>query len=105
MYKHENTAQIGDIIKAFDFKPMADREDIFLIGKVIDKGMIMHPTYNTPMYAGFTVEIIAERDGYTKGETAYVPFETSFMEYDERVQLIVTEEEIQTLIEFELEAA
>jgi len=103
MYKFENTANIGDIIKAFDFRPMSDREDSFLVGKVIDKGMVMHPHYNTPMYAGYTVEVLVERDGYKKFETAYVPFETDFMEYDERVQRVITAEEIEMLIAVENE--
>ena len=107
MYKFENTAQIGDIIKAFDFQPMPDRDDYYLIGKVVDKGMIKHPVHGFDMYYGYTVEIIGQNEdnGYTKGETAYVPYEIDFMEYDERVQLIVTEQEIATLIEYELEAA
>ena len=99
MYKFENTAKIGEVIKAFDFKPMEGREDSFLVGKVVDKGMINHPVFNVPVYAGYTVEILVERDGYKKGETAYVPFETDFMEYDERVECIITLEDLELLKE------
>ena len=104
MLKFENTAQIGDIIKAFDFKPMpeemkADYPDRFLVGRVIDKGEVKHPEYGVVMYNGFTVEILVERDGYTKGEVAYVPFEVSMMEYDERVECLITAEECEILAE------
>ena len=104
MLKFENTAQIGDVIKSFDFKPMpeemkVDYPDRFLVGRVVDKGMIKHPHYGCDMYAGFTVEVLVERDGYVKGETAYVPFEVSMMEYDERVTRILTAEEIEILAE------
>lgn len=90
MLKFENAANVGDVIKAFDFKPMSDRPDMFMVGRVIDKGMIKHPVHGFDMYMGFTVEITdqGEKNRYTIGETAYVPFETDFMEYDERVQLL-----------------
>lgn len=90
MYKFENTANVGDTIKAFDFKPMSDRPDMFMVGKVIDKGMIKHPVHGFDMYMGYTIEITgqSEGNGYDLGEIAYVPFETDFMEYDERVELI-----------------
>lgn len=103
MLKFENTAQVGDVIKAYDFKPMpeemkADYPDCFLVGRVVDKGDI-HLPGGPLMYRGYTVEILVERDGYTKYETAYVPFEVSMMEYDERVSVVVTKEEIEILAE------
>lgn len=87
MFKFENTANIGETIKAFDFQPMADRPDMFLVGRVIDKGMIKHPAHGFDMYMGYTVEIVAqgEDNNYDIGETAYVPFEVDFCEYDNRV--------------------
>jgi len=90
MLKFENTAQIGDIIKAYDFEPMEGRPDMFMVGKVIDKGMIKHPVYDVDMYMGYTIEITDKSKGnsYVECETAYVPFEVDFMEYDERVTLV-----------------
>lgn len=104
MLKFEALANVGDVIKAYDFKPMAeemkaDYPDRFLVGRVVDKGDIVHPEYGVVMYRGYTVEILVERDGYTKYETAYVPFEVSMMEYDERVSVVVTKEEIEILAE------
>lgn len=100
MLKFENTAKVGDIIKAYDFMPMTDRTDMFMSGKVIEKGMIKHPVYGHNMYEGYTIEIMGmgEENRYTKGEIAYVPFETDFMEYDERIQLVATAEEIELVL-------
>ena len=43
------------------------------------------------MYAGYTIEITedsGEFEGGRVGDVGYVPLETDFMEYDERVQVI-----------------
>ena len=79
MLKYESVAEIGDVIKAFDFEPMADREECFLIGKVTAKGRTEYG------YDAFTVEVL-ESPGFEVrvGATMYVPFE-SFMDYDGRV--------------------
>ena len=99
--KFETLANTGDMIKAYDFMPMSDRPDMFLVGRVVEKGMIKHPVHGFDMYMGYTVEIVdqSEENGYTIGETAYVPFETDFMEYDERVQLVATKEELASVTE------
>jgi hypothetical protein len=101
MLKFENLANVGDMIKAFDFKPMADRPDYFLTGIVLDKGMIKHPVHGFDMYMAYTVKIVGqgEDNQYEIGEIAYVPFETDFMEYDERVQLVATKEEVEMVME------
>jgi len=93
MLKFETLANLGDTIKSFDFMPMSDRPDMFLVGRVIDKGMIKHPVHGFDLYEGYTVEITAqgEDNRYTIGEIAYVPFEVDFMEYDERVALVEME--------------
>ena len=55
------------------------------------KGMIKHPVHGFEMYAGYTIEI-TEDSGKTTGgrvgDVGYVPFETDFMEYDERVEVV-----------------
>lgn len=82
MLKYENVAKIGDTIKAFDFEPMEGRPDMFLIGKVIDKGI----TENG--YAAFTVEVTESPEHEKRvGATMFVPFE-SFMDYEGRVTLV-----------------
>jgi hypothetical protein len=86
MFKHEATAQVGDRIRSYDFQGMPEHIE----GTVIAKGWIKHPTYGTDMYKGYTIRI--EKDtlgkGYRVGDLGYVPFETSFMEYDGRVELV-----------------
>jgi hypothetical protein len=99
MLKFENTANIGDIIKAFDFKPMEGRPNMFMSGKVIEKGMIKHPIHGFDMYMGYTIEIVgqSENNGYKKGEIAYIPFEVDFMEYDDRVSLVASVADLELL--------
>ena len=79
MLKFENTAQVGDYIKAFDFQPMPDRPDSFVSGRVIDKGM----------FEGVAAYKVAvhEDSVFTDGSRleVIVPFQVSFMEYDTRV--------------------
>ena len=98
MLKFEKLANVGDVIKAFDFKPMPDREDSYLIGRVVAKG----PIYAKPfpeadrevhICDGYTVYVIDSRSGnaaYDMNRVAtevYVPFEVDFMEWDGRVEL------------------
>jgi hypothetical protein len=90
MLKFESIANVGDVIKAFDFEPMPGRPDRFISGVVIDKGPIKHPQHDVTMFDGYTIEILETDKGSQtrKGEIGYVPFEVSFMEYDERVTVI-----------------
>lgn len=88
MLKFENVAKVGDIIRAYDFKPCAGRDDAFIEGIVIDDN-------NTESgFKSFKIEVTADkfRKYETKankknrvGAIMYVPFETSFMEFDFRV--------------------
>lgn len=83
MLKFEALAEIGDTIKAFDFEPMSDRPDRFVIGEVIDKGMTEHG------YAAYTVRVTADSAFVENPRPeVLVPFQVSFMEYDERIQLV-----------------
>jgi len=89
MLKHENKAVKGDIIRAYDFAPMAGRGDCYIEGKVIDANC------NEPGYKCYKIEITADKfDGDVETEMIrgnriasqmYVPYEVSFMEYDFRV--------------------
>jgi len=84
MLKFESVANVGDIIKAFDFQPMPSREDVYLIGKVIAKGHVG----GLLGYDAYTVEVITS-DAWSNrevGEIAYVPFESTF-DFDGRVVL------------------
>ena len=98
MLKFENTANVGDVIKAFDFEPMPDRPDSYLIGRVIEKGPIYVPLEEggTPRYIcdGYTVFVKESQTGSFEhdvsrvGVHAYVPFEMGFSDYDGRVEVI-----------------
>jgi len=86
MLKYENLANVGDVIRAYDF--MGNRE-AFIQGRVIAKGAIYHPG-NPEMYMYDAYTIIAETDGSgfgREGLEIFIPFETG-MDYDGRVELI-----------------
>ena len=87
MLKFEKLATVGDVIRAYDFKPMYGRSDCFIEGKVIsiteERG-----------YKAYKVECINDffdgkfRKGARSsrvGKNVYVPMEVDFMEYDARV--------------------
>lgn len=82
--KNANVAVIGDVIRAYDFKPMIGRGDCFMEGKVVSKGL------TKAGFDGFTIEMSRvvfdnEAKELLVGEIGYVPFEVSFMEYAGRV--------------------
>lgn len=82
--RNVNLASVGDVIRAYDFKPMVGRNDCYLEGKVVSKGL------TKAGFDGFTIEVTKTVfDGKVKktreGEIGYIPFEVSFMEYDGRV--------------------
>jgi hypothetical protein len=87
MMKFEDTAEVGDLIKAFDFQPMSDREDSYIVGHVTDKGLCENG------YLAYTINVIhrvigGDIDDSHPETHSYVPFEVFFMEYDERVSKI-----------------
>lgn len=85
MLKFENTANVGEFIRAYDFKPMIGREDCFVEGQVVECD-------NTERgYSAFKIRVSKEvfsgehvNDNLV-GRFVYVPHEVSFMEYGGRV--------------------
>lgn len=82
--KFEKAAFPGDIIRGYDFKPMAGREDCYLEGKVLEVS-------NEMGYKAFKILVSKEvfsgevvTDHFV-GKTVFVPLEVSFMEYDARI--------------------
>jgi len=55
--KYENLAKVGDVIRAYDFQYT---RACYLEGRVIAKGMIMHPKYEMPLYDGYTIEVTVD---------------------------------------------
>ena len=103
MKKFENTAQVGDIIKAYDFMPTSDRPDMFLSGVVIDKGPIYISVAGRMLYAydGYTVKVVGGDDRYKEsmiGETMYVPFERDMMDHDDRITLVATSSQVDKVL-------
>ena len=85
MLKYENLAEVGMVIRGYDFR---GSKGAYIEGKVIDKGAITHPNDDRYLFEGYT--IMVETDGAEfgrEGEEAYIPFETS-TDYDGRVELI-----------------
>ena len=82
--KYEGKFKVGDIIKAFHFKPMEGRPDHYLIGKIIEEY-----TSETP-YKSYKVEVLFNS---TKdpSKIVYVPHETDPFDFDERITLIDNE--------------
>ena len=111
MLKFANTAKIGDIIKAYDFMPMEGRPDCFLAGRVVAKGACYKELENghkVYLCEGYTVEVLGgdeESREFRKGATMFVPFEMDFMEFDNRVSVVVTAEEVEMAIAYETNEA
>jgi len=83
MLKFENTANIGDTIKAFNFKPVdhPNYPDSFLIGEVLDKGKV------DGGYSAYTVKVTGGTNNNRIGNVINVPFEVAPHDFDERVSL------------------
>ncbi len=86
--KNQGIAQVGDIIRAYDFKPMVGRNDCYVEGRVEAIGPKEVP------YASYKITVFKDYfDGRSRrgvrssrvAKTVYVPFEVSFMEYDGRI--------------------
>ena len=74
----------GDIIRAYDFKPMVGREDCFIEGQVLDA----HNTDNG--YQAY--KILVTKDSWSDAEdkgrlgiVMFVPWKVSFSEFQGRV--------------------
>jgi hypothetical protein len=87
MLKFEKIASVGDIIRAYDFKPMYGRPDCFVEGTV-------EAITNETGYKAYKITCINDffdgkfRKGVRSsrvGKIVFVPMEVSFMEYDGRI--------------------
>ena len=85
---HYGKAKVGDVIRAFDFKPMAGRDDAFV------EGVVENANCYEPGYHCFKITVTADKFGRyetkaTKqnrvGKIVFVPHQVSFMEYAGRV--------------------
>jgi hypothetical protein len=77
-------ANIGQTIRAYDF---ASTKEEFIQGRVIAKGVVVHPRTGLNLFEGYTIEIQSEGNGYDRvGDIGYVPFE-NFRDWDGRIEL------------------
>jgi len=85
MLRNASVATKGDFIRAYDFKPMLNREDCFVEGQVVERANTEHG------YTAFKIFVSKEVFGGEKisdnlvGKYVYVPHEVSFMEYPGRI--------------------
>lgn len=74
----------GDVIRAYDFKPMVGREDCFIEGEVVDRNN---------MDLGFQAyKIVVTKDSWVEGDEKgrvgiemFVPWQVAYNDYPGRV--------------------
>jgi hypothetical protein len=74
----------GDVIRAYDFKPMQGREDCFIEGEVLDSGDISQG------YQAYRIRVTRDSwsDSEDKGRVGiemFVPWRVSFNDFQGRV--------------------
>ena len=75
----ENTAEIGDVVRSWDFKPMEDRGDCFIEGIVVGKDdMMFEIVVQKRVFDGDVVDV-------TPGEAVRTAFKVLFMEWAGRI--------------------
>jgi len=83
--KYENTAQVGDLIRAYDHEPFPGRTERYVEGLILTKGRTKQH------YDAFTILVMHDEtfkgDHNRVNEHVLVPFESD-MDYDGRVLLI-----------------
>jgi len=80
--KFQNKFKVGDKIKAFDFEPMPDRPDRFVVGSVIK---VDATAQSQPGALGYHIKVEKdEPSGKRVGQTIFVPYEIG-MDHDDRV--------------------
>ena len=84
MFKYQNLAQVGDRIRAYDFR---GNREAYIEGVVTAKGAIRNPQGAYLLFDGYTIDIDVDTLGGREGDQGYVPFESTF-DYDERVELV-----------------
>ena len=81
--------QVKDIIRSYDFKPMAGRNDCYVEGEVVERNAIAECGYNaykircTKDVFGGEEQPFGEYS--RKDQIVFVPHRVSFMEYAGRV--------------------
>lgn len=87
------SVNVGDVIRAYDFKPMVGRSDCFVEGKVLERGnteqgyqaYMIRVTRDVFDGKEFNEVAYKEVEKHRVGDIVYVPWRVSFMEYPGRV--------------------
>lgn len=93
MMKFEGVAKVGDIIRAYDFRPCAGRDDAFI------EGVVENANCTEPGFKCYKVTVTVDK--FVKYETkpnknnrvgkiVFVPHGTSFFDFDFRVINLTT---------------
>jgi len=94
MLKFENVAEIGDLIRAYDFEPIPDRPDTYVSGWVEKKGPIfveIEEGREVYICDGYTIHCQYDTNGSREGVKIHVPFEMGFTDFDGRVENLTKE--------------
>lgn len=76
---HKDKANVGDVVRSYDFKPMEDRGDCYIEGIVIEKGSYEYKiAVQNRVFNGKT-------EAPEVGECMITHFEQSFMEWEGRI--------------------
>jgi len=79
--KFEATAEVGDLIKCYDFEPFPGREERYVVGRVTEKGWIADHSVQ-----GYRVEVLKDTVWPDDERTEIVaPFQVMFLEFDQRI--------------------
>jgi len=81
---HANKFNTGDVIRAYEFQPMAGRNDCYHEGKVIEVSNTDHG------YPGYLIQVTrhvfdAQQESFQAGLQVIVPHRVHFREYAHRV--------------------
>ena len=88
MLKFAKIAEVGEVIRAYDFKPCQGRDDAFIEG-VVEVVNCTEMGYNA-----FKITVTADKlrsfeteasPNNRVGKTMFVPHQVDFMEYDSRI--------------------
>ena len=80
--KFEGKFKVGDVIRAYDFKPMKGRSEVYIQGKIIKAGSMIQ---GAKVYEIKIANDSGETSGGRVGDIGYVPMQVSMMEYDDRI--------------------
>ena len=88
MLKFEGVAKVGEIIRAYDFRPCAGRDDAFIEG-VVEQANCNEPGFNcykiTVTVDKFVKYETKPNKNNRVGKIVFVPHETGFFDFDFRV--------------------